>query len=205
MISRRFTVLTFAAFAFAALLLPASEAQAQTIWDTVRDRAREQRDRDRDRDYERDRHRDDDYGRGRRGGRISDSERRQLRDVARRLEDHARDFEREVDRALDRSRHDDTRREDRINDEARQFRDAARRFRGVAGDSNDLYRSQDEARRLINEASQIERRLRRARLDSRVYSRWSQIRSDLRWVSDFYGFRNRDFDGGFGRDRDWRY
>jgi hypothetical protein len=197
MINRRFTVLTFAAFAFAALLLPASEAQAQSVWDVLRDRARDQRDRD----YERDRRRDDDYyGRGRRGGRISDSERRQLRDVARRIEDRARDFERDVDRALDRSRYDDSRREDRINDRARQFRDAARRFRNVAGESNDLYRSQDEARRLINEASQIERALRRARLDSRVYSRWSQLRSDLRWVAGFYNFRNRDYD-----DRDWRY
>jgi hypothetical protein len=193
MSNRRFTVLTFAAFAFAALLVPASEVQAQSVWDVLRDRNSNQRDRDRDRD-------DDYYGRGRRGGRISDSERRQLRDVARRIEDRSRDFERELDRALDRSRYDDRRREDRINQQARDFRDAARRFRNVAGESNDLYRSQDEARRLINEASQIERVLRRTRLDSRVENRWSQIRSDLRWVADFYNFRNRDFN-----DRDWRY
>ncbi|HZI18633.1 MAG TPA: hypothetical protein VEY09_08550 [Pyrinomonadaceae bacterium] len=198
MTKRRFTVLTFVAFAFAALLAPASEAQAQSVWDVLRDRSRDQRD-------QRDQRDDDYYGRGRRGDRISDSERRQLRDVARRLDDRARDFERELDRALDRSRYDDRRREDRINDQARQLRDAARRFRNVAGESNDLHRSRDEARRLINEASQIERTLSRIRIDSRVQSRWSQLRSDLRWVAELYGIRNRDFDGGYGRDRDWRY
>jgi hypothetical protein len=196
MISRRFTVLTFAAFALAALLLPATDVQAQSVWDVLRDRARDQ---------QRGRRDDDDYRRGRRNGRLSDYERRQLRDVARRIESRARDFQRDIDRALDNSRHDDSRREDRINDRARDFRNAAARFEDVAGDSNDLYQSQDEARRLLNEASQIERVLRRARIDSRASNSWYQLRSDLRWVSDFYDLRNSDFGGGRGRDRDWRY
>lgn len=186
MTSRRFTVLTFAAFALAALLMPATEANAQSVWDVLRDRGRDQR--------------NDDYGR--RGGRISDSERRQLRDAARRIDDRAKDFERDLQRAIDRDRYS-SRRDSHLVSQARQFRDAARRFRSVAGDSNDLHRSQNEARRLLDEAVQIERGLRNARLDSRVTNQWSQLSNDLRMVSDIYGFRYRDF--GNNRDRDWRY
>lgn len=204
MTSRRITVLTFAAFAFAALLMPATEANAQSVWDVLRERARDQRDGDYQRGRGRDR--DDDYGRGRRGGRLSDNERRQLREVARRIENRAASFQREVDRSLDNSRIDDTPREDRINERARQFREAAARFEDVAGDSDNMNSSRDEARRLLNEASQIERVLRRARLNSRGSGNWSQLRSDLRWVADFYGVGGGDFNGGRnnrGRDRGW--
>src|SRR5919205_290357 len=133
MLNRRFTVLTFAAVALATFVAPAS-ASAQSIWDRIRDRA------------EQERQRDDDYGRNRRGrdddryGRMSDYERRQLRDLARRIDDRSGDLQRDIDRLLDHSRINGTNREDRINDEARDFRNAASRFRNVAGDSNELYR-----------------------------------------------------------------
>ena len=198
MTNRRFTVPALATFAL--LLLAPAVANAQgSIWDRIRDRAEQER-RDRDGDYRRGRRDDDDYyGRGR-GGRISDHERRQLRDLARRIEDRSRSFQRNLDRALDRSRIDDTRREDNINELAREFRNAADRFRNVAGDSNDLYRSQDEARTLIQFANRIENRLRRVRLDSRTANDWYQIRADLRTVADIYRLRNYD-NGGWGRGR----
>ena len=197
MTNRRFTVPALAVFAL--LLLAPAVANAQgSIWDRIRDRAeQDRRDRDDD-DYRRGR-RDDDYGRGR-GGRTSDYERRQLRDLANRIEDRSRSFQRNLDRALDRSRIDDTRREDNINDLARDFRNAANRFRNVAGDSNDLYRSQDEARDLIQLANRIENTLRRVRLDSRTSNDWYQIRADLRTVADIYRLRNYG-NGGRGRGR----
>ncbi len=136
--------------------------------------------------------RDDDYRRNDRYGRYDS---RALRDAAARIRDRSRDLERDVDRLLDRSRHDDTRREDRINDQARDFRRAAERFRDRAGESNDLSRSMDEARQLLSEAAQIDRFVGRARLDSRAYDDWSQIRADLRTVADFYNLRVGDFDG----------
>lgn len=197
MTNRRFTLLTFAAIALATFLAPAS-AGAQTIWDRIRDRAEQQRDRndrDRDPDWRRDRRDDDRYGRGR----LSDYDRRQLRDLARRIDDRSRDLQRDIDRALDRSRVNGTNREDRINDEARDFRDAAARFRNVAGDSNELNRSRDEARNLLDRASQMNRVLGRVRNDSRAQSDWSQLRSDLRRVADIYNLRFND-NGGWGRN-----
>jgi hypothetical protein len=179
MTSRKTKLLTFAAAAIFSLLAP-SAANAQ--WGG--------RDRDRDDDY---------YGR--RNGRLSDHERRQLRDLARRIDDRSASLQRNVDRALDNSRYDDTRREDRINSQVADFRRSAARFRDRAGDSNELNRSVGEARQLINDATRIERIISRARLDSRAHSDWSQIRSDLRAIANIYNIRTRDFDGGYyGRD-----
>ena len=200
MTNRRFTLLTFAAVALATFLAPAS-AGAQTIWDRIRDRAGQEHDRDRDRDPagRRDRRDDGRYGRGR----MSDYERRQLRDLARRIDDRSRDLQRDIDRALDRSRVNGTNREDRINDEARDFRNAAARFRGVAGDSDELYRSRDEARDLLDNASRINRVLGRLRgRDGRVESDWSQLRSDLRRVADIYNLRFND-NGGWNNGGGW--
>ena len=196
MLNRRFTVLTFAAVALAAFIAPAS-ASAQSIWDRIRDRAEQERQRDDD--WRRNRRDDDRYGRGR----LSDYERRQLRDLARRIDDRSRDLQRDLDRALDRSRVNGTNREDRINDEARDFRNAASRFRGVAGDSNELYRSRDEASRLLQQASQLSRVLgRRNRIDSRTANDWNQLRSDLRRVADIYNLRFND-DRGYNGNDDW--
>ena len=191
MTSRRFTVLTFAAVALATFLAPAS-ASAQSIWDRIRDRAeQEQRNGDRDEDWRRNRRdRDDDrYGRD---DRVSDYERRQLRDLARRIDDRSRDLQRDVDHLLDNSRINGSNREDRINNEARDLRNAASRFRGVAGDNDRLDRSRDEARNLLNEASRFSRMLNRIRLDGRTSNDWNQIRSDLRTVANIYNLRFND-------------
>lgn len=191
---RRFAALAFAALVFGALLAPV-DAAAQTIWDRIRDRS----------EQDRNQRRDDDYGR-RRGGDISDHERRVLRDASRRINDRGRSFQRNLDRLLDSSRYDNTRREDHINDDVRRFRDAAERFKNRAGDSNDLNRSSNEARQLLDSAAHVSRLLRRVRLDSRTSSDWLQIRNDLRTVSDIYGFRFRgeDYDDGYSGNDDWR-
>src|SRR5687768_6880353 len=188
MTNRRFTVLTFAAVALATSLAP-SNASAQSIWDRIRDRAEQEQ---RDEDWRRGRRDRDDDRYGRRGGRISDSERRQLRDLARRIDDRSRDLQRDVDRVLDNSRHDGSRREDRINAEARDLREAAQRFRNVAGDNDYLAGSRDEASRLLNEASRFSRMLGRLRVDSRTASDWNQLRSDLRQVANIYNLRFND-------------
>ncbi|MBC7930183.1 MAG: hypothetical protein H7Z38_06395 [Rubrivivax sp.] len=196
MTNRRFNFLTFAAIALCALFIPSAANAQGSIWDRIRDRAEQSRDQNN--------RRDDDDRYGRRGGRISDNERRILRDTARRISDRSRQLERDIDRQLDNSRHDGTRREDDINGEARRFRDIANRFRNVAGDSNDLYRSQDEARELINAAQRLDRLVGRIRSDSRAQNQWAQIRNDLRTVADIYGLRfngNGGYgNGGYGRD-----
>lgn len=91
-----------------------------------------------------------DYG----GGRYDD---RELRDSIHRLDRLSKDFERDLDRALDRSRADGTRREDRINQEAKEFRNAVGNLKSRFGNGKDLYRSRNEAARVLQEAEQVER------------------------------------------------
>src|SRR4051794_23610044 len=199
MTNRRFILPAFAVLALAAFLSPSTAKAQGSVWDRIRDRAEQERDRDNGRGSRR-----DDDRNGRRGGRISDYERRQLRDVARRIDDRSRDLQRDIDRSLDNSRVNNTRREDNINQEARELHDAASRFRSVAGDSNDIYRSSDEARRLLDQASQISRMLGRVRLDGRTGGDWNQLRNDLRTVANIYNMRFSDGGGYYGNDDDWR-
>lgn len=137
--------------------------------------------------------RDRDYGRN--GPRYDN---RTLRDAARRLDDRSGDFQRHLDSALDRSRYDNTRREDNINQLAGEFRNAAGRFRNRVGDGRDNYRGADEANRLLQLGSRINRVIGRLRLDSRSASDWSQISQDLRLIANIYG--NGRNDGYYGRD-----
>ena len=123
---------------------------------------------------------------------------RGLRDSANRLDRLSKDFERDVDRALDHSRANGTDREDRVNDQVHQFRNAVRDFKSRVGNGRDLNRSANEARRMMQEAQDVDRIARR--LDGRTSSQWYQIQQELRYISNVYGIGY----GGYGRDDDWR-
>src|SRR5215217_8258379 len=124
--------------------------------------------------YPQDRYPDDrDYGRGR-------YDDRGLRDSVHRLDRLAKDFERDMDRALDRSRANGSRREDQINNQIHQFRDAVGDLKSRVGNGRDLNRSADEARRVLQEADQLDRVARIGRFTSQ----WSQIQHELRYISD---------------------
>jgi hypothetical protein len=125
---------------------------------------------------------------------------RGLRDSVNRLDRLAKDFERDMDRALDRSRANGSRREDQINNQVHQFRDAVGDLKSRVGNGRDLNRSESEARRVLQEADQIDRVARRG-FDGRTSSEWSQIQQELRYISNVYGF---GYGGGYGRDDDWR-
>jgi hypothetical protein len=124
---------------------------------------------------------------------------RAVRDSVHRLDRLAKDFEKDMDRALDRSRANGTDREDRINDQVHQFRDAVGDLKSRVGNGRDLDRSSDEARRVFQEAQQIDRVGRR--LDGRTASQWNAIQRELEFLGDVYGFR---YNGGYGRDDDYR-
>ena len=125
---------------------------------------------------------------------------RGLRDSVNRLDRLAKDFERDMDRALDRSRANGSNREDQINNQVHQFRDAVGDLKSRVGNGRDLNRSSNEARRVLQEADQIDRFARRGS-DGRTASQWSQIQQELRYISNVYGF---GYGGGYGRDDDWR-
>ncbi|HEU4836483.1 MAG TPA: hypothetical protein VFS90_18780 [Pyrinomonadaceae bacterium] len=140
------------------------------------------------------------WGRDNRGyGRYDD---RGLRDSVHRLDRLAKDFERDMDRALDRSRVNGSNREDQINNQVHQFRDAVGDLKSRVGNGRDLNRSSNEARRVLQEADDLDRFSRRG-FDGRTASQWSQIQQELRYISNVYGF---GYGGGYGRDRDddWR-
>lgn len=127
---------------------------------------------------------------------------RGLRDSVHRLDRLAKDFERDMDRALDRSRVNGSNREDQINNQVHQFRDAVGDLKSRVGNGRDLNRSANEARRVLQEANDVDRFARRG-FDGRTASEWSQIQQELRYISNVYGF---GYGGGYGRDRDddWR-
>jgi hypothetical protein len=141
------------------------------------------------------------WGRNDRGGygRYDD---RGLRDSVQRLDRLSKDFERDMDRALDHSRANGSRREDQINNQVHQFRDAVGDLKSRVGNGRDLNRSANEARRVLQEAADLDRFARRG-FDGRTASEWSQIQQELRYISNVYGF---GYGGGYGRDRDddWR-
>jgi len=136
------------------------------------------------------------YPDNRGNGRYDD---RGLRDSVNRLDRLAKDFERDMDRALDRSRANGSNREDQINNQVHQFRDAVGDLKSRVGNGRDLNRSSNEARRVLQEADQLDRFARRG-FDGRTSSEWSQIQQELRYISSVYGFGY----GGYGRDDDWR-
>jgi len=147
----------------------------------------------------------DRYPDNRNNGRYGRYDDRALKDSAQRIDRLAKDFERDMDRALDRSRVNGSSREDRINEEVHQFRRAAGDFKSRVGNGRDLNRSADQARRLLDEAQQVNRIARPRWFDSRLSSEWSSIEQELRFISDVYGFRyNGGYNGGYGRDDDYR-
>jgi Rad3-related DNA helicase len=139
------------------------------------------------------------------GGRYPDNrangrnDERYLRDSVNRLDRLSKDFERDLDRALDHSRVDGTQQEDRINAQAHDFRRAVGNLKSRLGNGRDLNRSSDQARRVLQEADQLNRMARPRWFDPRLGSEWSQIQQELRTISNAYGLR---YGGVFRGGRD---
>ena len=145
---------------------------------------------------------------------------RNLNATIKNLRNRSREFERRIDRELDRSRINGSRREDRINELAADFARAANRLDDAYDNNRDYRNSQDEAQRVLQLGSQMDRAIGRGRLSGNVQNDWSRIRQDLRILANAYGGyndddyrnnrrgRNRD-DDYYGNDRnrrngDWR-
>jgi len=125
-----------------------------------------------------------------------------VRDSIHRLDRLAKDFERDLDRTLDRSRANGTRREDMVNNEARQFREAVGDLKSRFGNGRDLNRSRNEAQRVLNEASQLDRIA--SRVNNQASYRWNEIRRELQIISNAYGVGYYNDGYGRGRDDDYR-
>lgn len=179
-------IIALTAFALMVLALP-SVASAQ--W----------RDRDRNDDY---------YGNNRNN--------RNIRATIQNLKNRSRNFERRIERIDDRrddrrdrnDRYDPWNRNNRnggyasdnLENLAERFRDAADDLADAYGNGRNLNGSRDEAQRVLQIGSQIDNELARTRSNRNAQREWSQIRYDLRVISEVYGggnYRNN-------RSGDWR-
>ena len=135
----------------------------------------------------------DPYGRNRDYGRYDN---RYLRDSVHRLRDLSGRFQNDLDRTLDRSRVDGTRREDQLNNLAQDFHRAARDLKDRFDNGRNLNRSANEAQRVLDIGSRLDRIAQRFSYDRRLVSEWMQIRRELNVIADAYGFRNGGYYGG---------
>ena len=110
-----------------------------------------------------------------------------MRSIVRNLKNNARELQKHLDRDLDRSRYDGSRREDQLNGLARQFKDAVNRL----SESNNG-RQDNNVQRVLELGSQLERPLTRSGLDYHITEVWSEIRGDLRQLSNSYGGYNNN-------------
>jgi hypothetical protein len=129
---------------------------------------------------------DDDYYGNNRNNRSN----RNLQGTLRNLKNRARQFERQLDRDLDNSRYDGRDREDRLNDMAEEFVGAAEELSDEYENRDDYDRTTDEARRVLQLGSQLDRALSRARLSNNLQNQWNQIQRDLNVVADAYNYNN---------------
>lgn len=141
----------------------------------------------------RDRRGNDDYYGNSRNDRNLKSSIKNLRDSSRRFEDV-------LDRELDRSRYDGSRREDNLNRLAERFKNAAEDLDDEYEGYRKMRQSSDEARRVMNYGSQLDRALSRSRLgrnNANLRGSWRNIERNLRTVSRAYNIR---YDGRYGNN-----
>jgi hypothetical protein len=113
---------------------------------------------------------------------------RNLQGTIRSLKNHSSQLERRIDRELDRSRYDGKRREDRILQIARDFQNATEQLDNAYDNRSDYSNSQDEARRVLQLGSQLERVLSRSQVN--VGSDWNRIGQDLNVLANAYNYNN---------------
>jgi hypothetical protein len=138
-----------------------------------------------------------------------------IRSTVRNLHNRAKSFERSVDRYD--GRYNDRRSRggwggwqntsynDSLEILADRFEKASDDLRRAYGNGRNLRNSADEARRVLEIGSRIDRMIGSSRGGGYLQNQWGAIRQDLRVISDAYGFnsgRNRRDRGGWGGS-DW--
>lgn len=121
-----------------------------------------------------------------------------MRSTLRDLKSRANQLQRQIDRELDHSRYNGSFREDQVNMLARDFKNAVQNL-----DSSYNNRNDNEVRRVMNTASQLDRAIGQSRLSYNVMSQWQAIRSDLRTLGINYNSgrgrgNGRWGNGGYG-------
>lgn len=144
----------------------------------------------------RDRDRNDDYGRGGGYGRNNGGYNQDLNSVINNLENRASRFEDQIDRVDNRygnnNRNRGGNRVDNLEELSDRFVNAAKRLDNEYDGRGDYRDSRDEAQRVLEIGSQINRVISRSRGDNYLYNEWSGIENDLRIIARAYGLRYND-------------
>ena len=120
-----------------------------------------------------------------------------MRSTLRDLKNRTRQLQRQIDRELDHSRLNGSYREDQVNQLARNFKNSVNNLDNSYNSRND-----NEVRRVMDTASQLDRAISRSGLSYNVMNQWQAIRSDLRTLGINYNGRGRGNgrygNGGYG-------
>lgn len=121
--------------------------------------------------------------------RWGNTNKRAIENIIKRVENRTDVFVRQFDRALDNSRLDGTNREDRLNERAKELERATNQLRREFDRSDSLQENRDEVQRCIILASEIDRVIRRGRVNSAVQNNWRNLRNDLNTLARAYNVR----------------
>ena len=143
--------------------------------------------RDRDDDYNRGGYGNGGYGNG---GYGNSTYYGNIRSTVQNLKIRARNFERMADRNDNRGYggYGGYGNNDRIEDLADNFKKAAERLADAYGRGRNLDNSSDEARRVLDIGSQIERSMYRGGNNYALQNQWNEISNDLRIIANTYGY-----------------
>lgn len=152
-----------------------------------------------------------------------------IKSTVKNLKNRAKSFEKAVDRYDNRQDdRDDDRNDDRDNrgrwgnwggygnndnnnsqnleNLADQFKNATDRLEDAYGKSRNMNNSADEARRVLDIASQIDREIYNTRGGRNIQGQWNSMRQDLSVLSNAYGYNNNNRNNRNNRNRNgnWR-
>lgn len=139
-----------------------------------------------------------------------------IKSTVRNLKNRAKSFERDVDRYDDRYDNRNNRGgyggygnnnyNGDLNDLADQFKDATNDLEDAYGNGRNLNNSADEARRVLDIASEIDRAVYNSRGGRSLQGQWSSMRQDLNVLANTYGYNyNRNNrNNRNNRSGDWR-
>ena len=109
--------------------------------------------------------------------------------IIHRVEDRSADFIHPFDKALDRSRLNGSRREDELNAQAKRLKSSLEDLRREF-DRHENYRdTRPEVDRTLDIAADINKTMRRRRLDGDTERQWAMLRDELNTLADVYGLR----------------
>lgn len=122
-----------------------------------------------------------------------------IKTTLRNLKERSKNFKRSVERSNDRDNggwwggNGNNNNNRTLRSLADDFKKATDRLEKKYGNGRDLYRSSDEARRVLDIGSQIDREFSRMRFNNNLRNEWNQINYDLRIVAGTYGYNNNRY------------